>query len=1064
MSQPPPYNRLKNFTQYALDHPGAPYNASDHDAELDAIEQSVDALIGNMAMIQRDDGLVANLAVHPDALSTATKAIIGAGSTGNLNWIPRGLWITATQYALGNVVEQAGTSYVCAAAHVSGVFATDKAAGKWLFLGGTIITLAASAVTFAPVGDIASTNVQSALAELDTEKAKKGGDSTLTFMVATATLPTHATPMAQAQDNSLLFAVGTGTGNAILATINPSGMTALKDGFEVCIRAPGANSLPNPTFDLTLGTTDTGALNIVRGDNGNALVNGDIAGASHELWLRYRSGTNNWRLMNPGNVPVTLNNVPSPQDLVALLHIDADTGHRDMIASGWMPAFFNQQWGGAPHYFEVADGATGVPYKFEAATGYVEQNLTFIFGDANASTSRSQGFKVSQNVSISALWMKIGKVANPTNNLELRVQADDGTGKPTANFTAITNGTATAQSGKLHSSDANGQWVRFAFATPCALVAGTQYHLTLKSSGAADATNYWIVAGQQTSGHYPHGQFCTGDNVPAWTASSGHDLCFLIEASTVTASLQTGGVFGDGKLQFFEGAPLNQSNARVRDLRTFAGLDLTDFTLAITGNSWTKDKTILDIQYGLDHDRILLRCNVTTGYAQLDMWDSAGTKKTVTGNTDVSASNSTLGIRIRAKGDGQDVVQLWENGNANAGNFSAQTINFDKLFSAAQIGTFWLGGGFQVAPAWTKDTAMGLLPSADGWTWTTTTAAVEANCMSVAGNKLYQNKGGYAAGADGYYLKNALALSNANGWAMAIKKRATTNTNTKDIGSDTLRVQDGTKNYFLQGAEYYLGVSTTFSAGAYGYPQIDMKWAENVVYTVGKGSDALTFVNGRLVADGTAVLTTASANNEIHFGDVSTTANENADVIYDYVKYYNTAWLPPQFTAGSLSEFAIWNGDHTALLATVWNAGAPISAKVLCGAQKNYVGDEVVQTASQADITQAPTVASSVPTLIPEMERFVVGSRVVQEVLGGFFNNTGGFATILGVYADGIVKDITFVATVTGGYTDAIIAASKDLLPFGLHKIDARFWNNGNTSTASINNLSRRKFNFEARA
>jgi hypothetical protein len=52
-------------------------------------------------------------------------------------------------------------------------------------------------------------------------------------------------------------------------------------------------------------------------------------------------------------------------------------------------------------------------------------------------------------------------------------------------------------------------------------------------------------------------------------------------------------------------------------------------------------------------------------------------------------------------------------------SLSAQTISFDKLFGLAKIGTFWLGGGWQVTPAWTKDTAMGTLPSADGWTWTT---------------------------------------------------------------------------------------------------------------------------------------------------------------------------------------------------------------------------------------------------------------------------------------------------------------------------------------------------------
>lgn len=135
MGQPVPYDRLKDFTTYALAHTAQPYNASDHDAEFDAVELTLDGLVVNIALIQRNDGLLANQTVHPDALSTATKALIGAGNTGQTNWTPRGLWVTATAYALGNVVETGGVSYVCATAHTSGVFATDHTAGKWIVLG-----------------------------------------------------------------------------------------------------------------------------------------------------------------------------------------------------------------------------------------------------------------------------------------------------------------------------------------------------------------------------------------------------------------------------------------------------------------------------------------------------------------------------------------------------------------------------------------------------------------------------------------------------------------------------------------------------------------------------------------------------------------------------------------------------------------------------------------------------------------------------------------------------------------------------------------------------------------
>lgn len=136
MAQPTPYNRLYDFTQYALDHPSAPYNPSEHDAELDAIEQTVDDLCANIAQIQRDDGGLFNGIVTPDSFSNASLLLIGAGTTTG-SWLPRGNWATATSYALRDFVNNGGQSYVCAVAHTSGTFATDLAAGKWVLCSAT---------------------------------------------------------------------------------------------------------------------------------------------------------------------------------------------------------------------------------------------------------------------------------------------------------------------------------------------------------------------------------------------------------------------------------------------------------------------------------------------------------------------------------------------------------------------------------------------------------------------------------------------------------------------------------------------------------------------------------------------------------------------------------------------------------------------------------------------------------------------------------------------------------------------------------------------------------------
>lgn len=294
MTAPVTYQRLKNFTQYALEHTADPYNASDHDAELNAIELTLEGVLENRALIQRDDGALANDSVHPDSLSTATLLLIESAGGAGLDELVRGLWTTGTSYSPGQIVQEGTTSYICALAHISGVFSTDYAAGKWVILGETA-GAGASAISFTPTGGISSTNVQAAIAELDLEKAKSEGFAGQTFLVADATAASHAVSMGQVQSNTLLSATGTGTANAMLATI-ASGLTVLVDGMEFIIEAPGTNTLTVPTLDLTLGSSPTGAKPIVKG-NGIPLAPGDIAG--NKCQFVYDASLSRWVLLNP---------------------------------------------------------------------------------------------------------------------------------------------------------------------------------------------------------------------------------------------------------------------------------------------------------------------------------------------------------------------------------------------------------------------------------------------------------------------------------------------------------------------------------------------------------------------------------------------------------------------------------------------------------------------------------------------------------------------------------------------------------------------------------------------
>ena len=118
MGQPTPFNRLNNFTD--------PVAAVDLNAEVDAVELTLDGLCTNIALIQRDDGALANVSVHPESLTPTVLGLMSAGL------VARGDWLTGTAYAVHNAVIESGQFYVCLVLHVAGTFNTDLAAGKWM--------------------------------------------------------------------------------------------------------------------------------------------------------------------------------------------------------------------------------------------------------------------------------------------------------------------------------------------------------------------------------------------------------------------------------------------------------------------------------------------------------------------------------------------------------------------------------------------------------------------------------------------------------------------------------------------------------------------------------------------------------------------------------------------------------------------------------------------------------------------------------------------------------------------------------------------------------------------
>lgn len=131
------------------------------DTELLNISTTIAQLRANLALIQRDDTFLLDSVVKLHTLSAEVLALISSNS-----FTIRGNWSTPTAYAIGDIVEQSSLLYICIVAHTSGVFATDLAAAKWGQLSGSTT---ASNQSFTATTNIAATNVQAAIEEVDGE-------------------------------------------------------------------------------------------------------------------------------------------------------------------------------------------------------------------------------------------------------------------------------------------------------------------------------------------------------------------------------------------------------------------------------------------------------------------------------------------------------------------------------------------------------------------------------------------------------------------------------------------------------------------------------------------------------------------------------------------------------------------------------------------------------------------------------------------------------------------------------------------------------------------------------
>src|SRR5438067_4072670 len=120
-----------------------------------------------------------------------------------------------------------------------------------------------------------------------------------------------------------LVSVGTGTGDAILASFTPQ-VSALVNGASFLVRAPAANTVAVPT--VSLGST--GAKPIMKGGN-SPLQAGDIAGPGHWLELTWDAALGVFCLLNPVYPAVAAANM-----LLSSVNGGAFSGQRNYVVNG----------------------------------------------------------------------------------------------------------------------------------------------------------------------------------------------------------------------------------------------------------------------------------------------------------------------------------------------------------------------------------------------------------------------------------------------------------------------------------------------------------------------------------------------------------------------------------------------------------------------------------------------------------------------------------------------------------------------------------------------------------